>query len=118
MLGQNLAVLNRLNQSQSRHLQGDSESQVSSLVFLLEIRLSQGAVWNCGIVCAAAHGPQLMDSAIGRAVRFVLESYFADWPKLMFKTWHGVLSPIAVRDQLNCGFSARRGVLSPGLGTR
>src|SRR5262245_17807708 len=90
MTGQNLAILDRLNQAQPQHLQRNAESQVASLELRLEIRLGKSAVGNRGIVRTAAHCPELMNTAIASAVGVKLEPHFTDGAELRFKRRYNV----------------------------
>src|SRR5579864_3319821 len=99
MLRENLSILNRFNQSQSRHLQRYAKCQIAGLVLILEVRLGESAVGNGGIIRAAAYRPQLMDAAIGRPIWFLLESYFPNRPELFLKTRDGILPAVTVRNQ-------------------
>src|SRR5215469_14853290 len=85
MTGQDLAILNRLYQAQPEHLQRNAESQVACLELRVKIRLGKGAAGNRGIVRTAAHGPELMNTAISGAVGVKLESHFTDGAELRFK---------------------------------
>src|SRR5215470_3858954 len=99
MLGQNLAILNGLQQSESGHLQRNSEREIAPPVFRLEVRLRQRAVRDGRVVGAAAYGPELMDPAIWCAVRFVLEAYFTHRAESMFEARHHVLPAVAMGNE-------------------
>src|SRR4029077_10402145 len=50
MLCENFAILNRLEQSQPCHLQGNSEGNIAIFELRLEVGLRESAIWNRGIV--------------------------------------------------------------------
>src|SRR5262249_30713329 len=97
---QNLAVLNRIDEPQAKHLQGNPEREIVLLQFRGEIRLGESAVGNRWIPGDTAHGPELMHAAVAGSVRFEFEPHLPDRPKLLFEAWHDVLLAEAMRNEL------------------
>src|SRR5262249_28631633 len=99
MLRQNFAVLNRLDQTQSQHLQRNAESQIAGFELRVEIRLGKSAVGNRWIVRTPAHRPELMHTAISRAVGVELETHFPDGAELFLEDGDYVLPSEAMGNQ-------------------
>src|SRR5215813_10964116 len=99
LVGEDLAILNRFDQTQSEHLERHAEREVALRVFRLEIGLSQLAARNRGIVRDSADGPELMDASVSGAIGLELEAHFKDRPVLLLERRHDILLPETVRDQ-------------------
>src|SRR5262249_10749777 len=96
VLGQNLSILDGLNEPQACHLQRNSERQIVGSELSFEVRLRERTVGNRGIVGAPTYRPELMHSAIATPVRLVLEAHLANRTVLLLKGWDDVLSAEAV----------------------
>src|SRR5262245_43554208 len=99
MLRQNFAVLNRLDQTQSQHLQRNAKSQIAGFELRVEIGLGKSAVGNRWIVRTPAHRPELMHTAISRAVGVELETHFPDGAELFLEDGDYVLPSEAMGKQ-------------------
>src|SRR5262249_56144986 len=98
LVRENLAILNRLNQPQSKHLQGNTEGEIARPELVLKIRLGKSAIGNCGIVSTPAHGPELMCSPVSGTVRVELKPHFTNRPELLLKARDDVLPSEAARN--------------------
>src|SRR5215813_11420334 len=99
VLRQNFAVLDGLNQTKPQHLQRDAESQITRFELRVEIGLGEGAVGNRWIVRTSAHRPELMHTAVSRAVGVELESNFSNGAELFLKDGDYVLPSEAMGNQ-------------------
>src|SRR5262245_30032861 len=99
MLRQNFAVLDGLNQTQAQHLQRNAESQIARFELSVEIGLGEGAVGNRWIVRTPAHRPELMHTAISRAVGVELEAHFSNGAELFLKDGDYILPSEAMGNQ-------------------
>src|SRR5215510_11838715 len=99
MLRQNFAVLGGLNQTQAQHLQRNAESQIARFELSVEIGLGEGAVGNRWIVRTPAHRPELMHTAISRAVGVELEAHFSNGAELFLKDGDYILPSEAMGNQ-------------------
>src|SRR5262249_49060519 len=99
MLRQNFAVLDGLNQTQPKHLQRNAESQVASFELRVEIGLGKSAFGYCWVVRTPSHRPELMHTAISRAVGVELETHFSDGAELFLEDGDYVLSSETVGNQ-------------------
>src|SRR5262249_38679379 len=85
LAAQDLAVLDRIDQAQSEHLQRNAERQVALGEFAGEIRLSDVAVGDSRIFGDGGDDPQLVHAAVARAVGLELEADLADRTELQLE---------------------------------
>src|SRR5579872_2798468 len=112
LMRQDLAILDRFDQAEAKHLQRNPERDIMLPHLLFEIRLNETARWNRGVMLDAPYGPKLMHAAVGDriaalvandvavGVHLVDKPDLADRPVLQFKARYNVLFPEAVRNQI------------------
>src|SRR5262249_35143478 len=103
---QDFAVLNPVEDSQAKRLQGDAEANIAVRELGLEVGgrqdLSGAGVGLAGgeNVGPAYDGEKLMDAAVRSSVRLLREPNFADRAKLRDERGHMVGSALAVGDEV------------------
>jgi hypothetical protein len=96
---QDFAILDRFDQAQSQHLQGNAERQITGRELSCEVGLHEVAIGQRRIFGDARHDPKLMHAAVACAVGMVFETDLPDRAELFLEHRDGILLAEALGNQ-------------------
>src|SRR5262249_32915859 len=112
LASKNFAVLYRVDQSESEHLQRNPEGHVIVPDLLFEVGLGKCALANRRVIFDTIHDPKLMDATVGNrfagavaenitgAVNLIFEANLLNGSVLCLETWYHIFFAEPVRNQI------------------